>query len=188
MVYVTPRTLVLLSVLCRTLSFFSISYSLTSPKGNNGLAVFNFGSSQFQNLLYLAGYDPNYPPFTASCSSGTDCVLPYLGRVRDSPSSSPPSLFNHPARVAHDGMMAHFPSFYCVQSTLSSSSQMGSASHFRQCFCWPLARGQIMVHGGMQGLEPSTLCEWGFDIFPQVKYHYLLYPPPRGQLTCLARR
>jgi len=51
--------------------------------GNNGLSGFNFGPSQFQNLLFLAGYDPSQPPFAAPCGSGTDCVLPYLGRVRD---------------------------------------------------------------------------------------------------------
>lgn len=51
--------------------------------GNNGLSGFNFGPSQFQNLLYLAGYDPTQPPFTTPCGDG-DCVLPYLGKVRDS--------------------------------------------------------------------------------------------------------
>ncbi|KAI0303673.1 MFS general substrate transporter [Multifurca ochricompacta] len=51
--------------------------------GNNGLSGFNFGPSQFQNLLYLAGYDPSQPPFSAPCGSGTDCVLPFLGRVRN---------------------------------------------------------------------------------------------------------
>lgn len=51
--------------------------------GNNGLSGFNFGPSQFQNLLYLAGYDPSQPPFSTPCGDG-DCVLPYLGRVRDS--------------------------------------------------------------------------------------------------------
>jgi len=51
--------------------------------GNNGLSGFSFGPSQFQNLLYLAGYDPNYPPFTEPCSNGTGCVLPYLGRTHD---------------------------------------------------------------------------------------------------------
>ena len=96
MVNVTPRALVLLFVLCRTLfylffyffarTFFPIFYH--RPKGNNGLPGFNFGPSQFQNLLYLAGYDPSQPPFTKPCGSGTDCVLPYLGRVRNSPSSS----------------------------------------------------------------------------------------------------
>ena len=50
--------------------------------GNNGLSGFNFGPSQFQNLLFLAGYDPAQGPGTA-CGSG-DCVLPYLGGVRDS--------------------------------------------------------------------------------------------------------
>ncbi|KII85097.1 hypothetical protein PLICRDRAFT_145783 [Plicaturopsis crispa FD-325 SS-3] len=51
--------------------------------GNSGLSGFNFGPSQFQNLLYLAGYDPSQEPFTAACSADSDCVLPYLGRVRD---------------------------------------------------------------------------------------------------------
>ncbi|KAL4064455.1 autophagy-related protein 22-like protein [Scleroderma citrinum] len=51
--------------------------------GNNGLSGFNFGPSQFQNLLHLAGYDPSKPPFTAPCSTGTGCVLPYLGKTRD---------------------------------------------------------------------------------------------------------
>jgi len=51
--------------------------------GNNGLSGFDFGPSQFQNLLYLAGYDPSQPPFTKPCSRGTDCVLPYMGRVRN---------------------------------------------------------------------------------------------------------
>ena len=52
-------------------------------KGNNGLSGFNFGPSQFQNLLYLAGYDPAFPPYEAPCGSSTGCVLPYLGSVRD---------------------------------------------------------------------------------------------------------
>ncbi|KAF9267955.1 MFS general substrate transporter [Marasmius fiardii PR-910] len=50
--------------------------------GNNGLAGFNFGPSQFQNLLNLAGYDPSAPPFTLSCGTG-QCVLPFLGAVRN---------------------------------------------------------------------------------------------------------
>ncbi|KZP31763.1 MFS general substrate transporter [Athelia psychrophila] len=49
--------------------------------GNNGLSGFNFGPSQFQNLLFLAGYDPAYAPFTVACTEA--CVLPYLGKVRD---------------------------------------------------------------------------------------------------------
>lgn len=39
------------------------------------------GPSQFQNLLFLAGYDPAYAPFTVACTEA--CVLPYLGKVRD---------------------------------------------------------------------------------------------------------
>lgn len=50
--------------------------------GNSGLPGFNFGPSQFQNLLFLAGYDPSYPPFTVPCSTA-ECVLPFIGQVRD---------------------------------------------------------------------------------------------------------
>lgn len=50
--------------------------------GNNGLSGFNFGPSQFQNLLFLAGYDPAFPPFSKPCGTG-NCVLPYLGKIRD---------------------------------------------------------------------------------------------------------
>ncbi|EEB95854.1 hypothetical protein MPER_05112, partial [Moniliophthora perniciosa FA553] len=50
--------------------------------GNNGLSGFNFGPSQFQNLLFLAGYDPSGPPFSIPCGDA-GCVLPYLGKVRD---------------------------------------------------------------------------------------------------------
>ncbi|KAL0954339.1 hypothetical protein HGRIS_003337 [Hohenbuehelia grisea] len=50
--------------------------------GNNGLSGFNFGPSQFQNLLFLAGYDPTQAPFTAPCGDN-GCVLPYLGKIRD---------------------------------------------------------------------------------------------------------
>ncbi|CAA7266871.1 unnamed protein product [Cyclocybe aegerita] len=49
--------------------------------GNNGLAGFNFGPSQFQNLLFLAGYDPTIGPGAPCGDNG--CVLPYLGRIRD---------------------------------------------------------------------------------------------------------
>ncbi|KDQ14935.1 hypothetical protein BOTBODRAFT_65877 [Botryobasidium botryosum FD-172 SS1] len=51
--------------------------------GNNGLAGFNFGPSQFQNLLFLAGYDRDKPPFSTPCVSSSVCVLPFLGSVRD---------------------------------------------------------------------------------------------------------
>jgi hypothetical protein len=58
-----------------------------ATQGNNGLAGFNFGPSQFQNLLYLAGYDPTQPAFSAACGAG-GCVLPYLGKVRSSASAA----------------------------------------------------------------------------------------------------
>ncbi|KAI0034735.1 MFS general substrate transporter [Vararia minispora EC-137] len=50
--------------------------------GFEGLSGFNFGPSQFQNLLFLAGYDPAFPPFEQPCGGG-NCVLPYLGKIRD---------------------------------------------------------------------------------------------------------
>ena len=70
------------------LFFFDVVLCPIEPKGNNGLSGFNFGPSQFQNLLYLAGYDPSHPPFAKPCGSGTNCVLPYMGHVRNSPSHS----------------------------------------------------------------------------------------------------
>lgn len=51
--------------------------------GNNGLSGFNFGPSQFQNLLSRAGYDPTGAPFSLPCGAG-DCVLPFAGSVRNS--------------------------------------------------------------------------------------------------------
>jgi hypothetical protein len=66
--------------------FFGVVLFPIDQKGNSGLSGFNFGPSQFQNLLYLAGYDPSQPPFTKPCGSGTKCVLPYMGHVRNSPS------------------------------------------------------------------------------------------------------
>lgn len=51
--------------------------------GNNGLSGYNLGPTQFQNLLYLAGYDPKQSPFTEPCRSSTGCVLPFLGKTRD---------------------------------------------------------------------------------------------------------
>ncbi|KAF9048575.1 autophagy-related protein 22-like protein [Panaeolus papilionaceus] len=50
--------------------------------GNNGLSGFNFGPSQYQNLLFLAGFDPTVPGSNAPCSSN-GCVLFYLGKLRD---------------------------------------------------------------------------------------------------------
>ena len=55
--------------------------------GNNGFTGFKFGPSQFQNLIYLAGYDPTQEPFTTPCNTN-GCVLPFLGRTRDGPSIS----------------------------------------------------------------------------------------------------
>jgi hypothetical protein len=61
--------------------------------GNNGLSGFNFGPSQFQNLLFLAGYDPVNKPFTTPCGTG-GCVLPYLGRLRDGKASTTTAVSN----------------------------------------------------------------------------------------------
>ncbi|TRM55246.1 autophagy-related protein 22-like protein [Schizophyllum amplum] len=50
--------------------------------GNSGLAGFNYGPSQFQNLLFLAGYDPSAAPGELPCGDGA-CVLRFAGKVRD---------------------------------------------------------------------------------------------------------
>lgn len=69
-----------------------LSYKLTTTRvelwsyylyyiGNSGLSGFNFGPSQFQNLLFLAGYDPTIGPGSGCGANG--CVLEYLGKIRD---------------------------------------------------------------------------------------------------------
>lgn len=47
-----------------------------SRQENNGLSEFNFGPSQFQNLIYLVGYDTRAAPFTTPCTSDSRCDLP----------------------------------------------------------------------------------------------------------------
>ncbi|CAO3697179.1 unnamed protein product [Umbelopsis ramanniana] len=50
--------------------------------GNNGLGPFNFGPSQFQNLLSLAGWSAS--DATQPCNSSEPCMLgPFAGQVRD---------------------------------------------------------------------------------------------------------
>ena len=93
------------------LSFWR-SFFPNRPKGNNGLSGFNFGPSQFQNLLYLAGYDSSQPPFTKPCSSGTNCVLPYMGHVRNSPS--------HSCIIGHAGVADEFAAFFLIFSAMGS--------------------------------------------------------------------
>ena len=86
---IASRAMVLLSLLYRTFFFLFCNFFPMfhrPPKGNNGLAGFRFGLSQIQNLLYFAGYDLSYPPFTKPCGSGSNCVLPFIGQVRNSPS------------------------------------------------------------------------------------------------------
>jgi len=51
--------------------------------GNNGLTGYDYGPSQFQNLIYRAGYDASQPPFAAPCGADSVCVLPFLGKVRN---------------------------------------------------------------------------------------------------------
>ena len=71
---------------CALLPFSIINQRVTM--GSPG-STFNIDPSQFQNLLYLADYDPSQLPFSKSCGSGTDCVLPYMGCIRNSPSFLP---------------------------------------------------------------------------------------------------
>jgi hypothetical protein len=105
MVNITSRTLGLLSVLSRTfLSFFVyfLSHFFNHPpKGNNGLSRFNFGTSQFRNLLYLAGYDPSQPPFAKPCGSGSTIGCYTIWDTSAIVCLSLASLISH-ACVAHE--------------------------------------------------------------------------------------
>ena len=67
-------------------SLVSIISSFKSYLDIYASAGFNLGPSQFQNLLWFAGYDPKDPPFVTPCIDA--CVLPYLGQVRDSECAS----------------------------------------------------------------------------------------------------
>ncbi|OXG18093.1 hypothetical protein C367_04908 [Cryptococcus neoformans Ze90-1] len=49
--------------------------------GNSGLGPFNFAISAWQNLLYLAGWDPAYPKGTVPCGDGA-CNLIAFGSER----------------------------------------------------------------------------------------------------------
>ncbi|EAL19113.1 hypothetical protein CNBH2130 [Cryptococcus deneoformans B-3501A] len=49
--------------------------------GNSGLGPFNFAISAWQNLLYLAGWDPAYPTGTVPCGDGA-CNLIAFGSER----------------------------------------------------------------------------------------------------------
>jgi hypothetical protein len=55
---------------------------LTIAQGNNGLSGYDYGPSQFQNLINRAGYDAAKPPFTTPCGADSVCVLPFIGKVR----------------------------------------------------------------------------------------------------------
>ncbi|KAK8869449.1 hypothetical protein IAR55_000013 [Kwoniella newhampshirensis] len=43
--------------------------------GNSGLGPFNFAISAWQNLLYLAGWDPAYPRGTVPCGDGVNSIV-----------------------------------------------------------------------------------------------------------------
>ncbi|ORY29765.1 autophagy-related protein 22-like protein [Naematelia encephala] len=46
--------------------------------GNNGVQPYLYGPTQFQNLIYAAGWDPAYPAGTVACSTG-GCVANFGG-------------------------------------------------------------------------------------------------------------
>ena len=100
----------------RTLFHKILTISYRCQKGNNGLPGFSLGPSQFQNLLYLAGYDPTYPPFTEPCSNEANCVLSYLGRTRDGLLSRLSSLFG----LALDLLMNRLLPFSLLSSSMCS--------------------------------------------------------------------
>jgi hypothetical protein len=91
-------------------TFFPIFYR--RPKGNNGLAGFRFGPSQIQNLLYFAGHDLSQPPFAKPCSSGSNCVLPFLGHVRNS------SSFSHRPHLRYSSMGLYIILLWVVNSII----------------------------------------------------------------------
>ena len=72
--------------------------------GNSGFSGLNFGPSQFQNLLFQAGYDPSQPPYTAPCGDG-GCVLPFLGKVRDGESTRAFSYIDLFVLIRTDGIV-----------------------------------------------------------------------------------
>ncbi|KZO91552.1 hypothetical protein CALVIDRAFT_568118 [Calocera viscosa TUFC12733] len=51
--------------------------------GDNGVAGISFGPSQFQNLLYLAGWDQADPTGNTPCIGNAVCVLRFAGSIRD---------------------------------------------------------------------------------------------------------
>lgn len=81
----------LVSILCESsfphLPFISSGSSHLWPSksqvGNSGLGPFNFAISAWQNLLYLAGWDPAFDAGTVPCGDG-GCVLGAYGQVRSS--------------------------------------------------------------------------------------------------------
>lgn len=87
--------------------------------GNNGLSAFNFGPSQFQNLLFLAGYDPTEAPFSVPCGDN-GCVLPYLGAVRDSMSCMSICML----LTENDEISQLTPSSYSQMESVSRSKQL----------------------------------------------------------------
>ena len=60
---------------------------LTSVCVSDGLGPFNFAISAWQNLLYLAGWDPAFPRGTVPCGDG-DCYLGAFGQDQS-------SMFSH---------------------------------------------------------------------------------------------
>ncbi len=105
--------------------------------GNNGLSGFNFGPSQFQNLLYLAGYDPKDPPFVTPCDD--NCVLPYLGHVRDSEPISSSDL--------GCALIAFSSKFHCLANEWHQLcySSCPSYMHRRMGRLWSLEVSSILL-------------------------------------------
>ena len=156
---IARRALVLLFILRRAYSLFvAFNCFLPLSKGKQWTSGFNFGPSQFQNLLYLAGYDPTYPPFAEPCSNETNCVLSYLGRTRDGLSSSFILPLWSCARSAYERTATFLLIFlFHVQSIRLSSSQMELALPFRQSYCYRSVSGRTMGCAGMRELNPSNV-------------------------------
>ena len=168
----------------RFLFFGGVVSFINRPKGNNGLSGFNFGPSQFQNLLYLAGYDPSQPPFTKPCGSGTNCVLPYMGHVRNSLSHS---CTPHRSRPV---LLMNLPPIFFLLCVVNSIVLLTNGISFAIQAVLLLVIGAWADYGTWRcaGAESSTGAEWILANPKQAEYLDFFYHSAGGRLVCMAWR
>jgi len=157
-------------------TFFPIFYR--RPKGNNGLAGFRFGPSQIQNLLYFAGHDLSQPPFAKPCSSGSNCVLPFLGHVRNS------SSFSHRPHLRYSSMGLYIILLWVVNSIILLTNGI----------CFAIQAVMLLMIGAWAdygtwrcaGLESFQGGEWTPTAQKQAKYLDFFYYFVCRLLVCMA--